>query len=80
MKTKKVRILKDGEAQGITYLKGEIWEFIHYYGDRRFCKIKNNQGKCSQVTLEEVSPYGLEAEIIEEDVIEQSKELTINLW
>lgn len=80
MKIKKVRILKDGEVHGIKYLKGEIWEFIDYYGDRRFCKIKNNQGKFSQVTLEEVSSYGLEAEIIEEDVIEQSKELTINLW
>ena len=77
MKTKKVRILKDGCDNGINYCTGEIYD-LHCL-DRCHAKIKYN-GEYFLVSLEKNNTYGLEAEIIEEDVIEQSKELTINLW
>ena len=78
---KQVKILKDGEAHGTPYKKGEIWKFLHYYSDHRFCSVENMEtGKKSQVTVESVNPYGLEAEIIEEEITMENKEVNIQLW
>ena len=68
----KVRILKDGQHNDVTYRINEIWNFVKK--ESIHARIKLN-GKETLVAIDQNPNYGIEAEIINEP-----EEINIQLW
>ena len=66
---KKVRILKDGDFEGVEYKIGEIWDFVEDYTKDRTIVIKKDN-KRTIVSISNDTQFGKEAEIIEEQTCE----------